>query len=118
MEFAPTAQRAENVYLTIKCKKPQLLYTLKKLKYEKGIVAFKQFISAFNYVCGSSFREIQDDSHPDIKIAEKVFVRENLSCEENCTTHVKIMLPSVSNMESRIICYHKMLSFSESRKKM
>ena len=43
-------------------------------------MALKRFLSSFEYICGSSFKEIPDDSHPNIDVTKKVFVRENISC--------------------------------------
>ena len=82
MDFSPSAQTASNVGSTIKCsqyKKPRLMYSKKKLT-EKEKIALKQFLSSYEYVCGSSFKEIPEDSHPNIEVIRKAFVRENLSC--------------------------------------
>ena len=42
--------------------------------------ALKRFLSSFEYICGSSFKEVPGDAHPNTDITKKVFVRENLSC--------------------------------------
>ena len=75
MDFSPSAQTALNVGMVIKCserKKPRLS------DIEKG--ALKRFLSSFEYICGSSFKKVPHDAHPNIDIIKKVFVRENLSC--------------------------------------
>ena len=82
MDFSPSAQTALNVGSTIKCtecKKPRLMYSKKKLS-DNEKVALKRFLSSYEYVCGSSFKEVPDDAHPNVDIIRKVFVRENLSC--------------------------------------
>ena len=81
--FSPTAQTAKNVGAIIKCadcKKPRLMFSQRMLKGEEK-ASLKRVLNGLEYVCGSSFQEfLVNSENRDVKILEKVFVKENLSC--------------------------------------
>ena len=82
MHFSPSAQTALNVGSTIKCnecKKPRLMYSKKKLSDIEKVV-LKRFLSSYEYVSGSSFKEFHDHARPNVDIIRNVFVRGKLSC--------------------------------------
>ena len=101
--FTPTAQTTKNVGFVIKCtscSKPRLLYSTYKLK-ENETNSFKRFTNNLIYICGGSFREIEEtEGDPNSFIKDKVFVRENISC---CS---QIEIPYYSVGVFKDVCIH------------
>ena len=81
--FTPTAQTSKNVGYVMKCtacSKPRLLHSKLKLN-ENEISSFKRFTNDIIYICGGSFREIEEnEGDVDSFIKDKFFICENISC--------------------------------------
>ena len=90
MPFPPTAQTASNVGVLTTCSqccKLRLIYSKHKLS-GKQIASLKRLSNTFMYVCGTNFQDVQlDDRRPDTMVAEKVFIRGNISCKSNIEIH-------------------------------
>ena len=86
MPFPKTAQTASNARVLITCSqwcKPQLIYSKHTLSGNQ-ITFLKRLLNDCMYVCGTIFQEVPlNDQHPDARVEEYVFTRENISYKSN-----------------------------------
>ena len=80
--FTLSTQTEKNVGFLVRCEecnKPYLLFAKRKLK-DQELTSLKRILNELVYSCGSSFAEY--DAEKEDSIMNKVFVKENLSCNQ------------------------------------
>ena len=101
--FSPTAKTAKKVGFVVtcmKCEKPRLLHSERKIKKE-DISSAKRMMNKITYMCGAALSEYQASRNDrDERHLKTIFVKENLSCSS------KIEIPYFSVDNYPIVCIY------------
>ena len=102
--FSPSAQTARRLVLCSNCLKPRVVYSKLKLKIEEEN-AFERTLDGVLFTCGSSLQGLEVERKagdpPYVQTSmQRVFVRENLSCDE------PVEIPYYSSEKFEDLCIH------------